>query len=129
MTWNSTGIMSGLPYLDSELTNRNIDICGISEHWLLPENSCILNSFNINYCSSVVTSVTHRLNNRRIGKGGVAFLWHKRLNAAIETFEMNDRIIVLKLSLPNSNLYVIQVYLPTTRYPLSVFKDYVDKNS
>ena len=32
MTWNATGVMTGIPYLDFELRLKNIDICGLSEH-------------------------------------------------------------------------------------------------
>ncbi len=85
MTWNATGVMTGLPYLETELLNRKIDICGLSEHWLLPENVTVLNSFNADYNSYVVTSqVTHCLNNCRMGKGGVAFLWRKKHDSVIE---------------------------------------------
>ena len=34
MTWNSSGIMSSASYLSSALQRFDIDICGISEHWL-----------------------------------------------------------------------------------------------
>ena len=34
MTWNATGIMSSCSYLIDALKSKNIDICGISEHWL-----------------------------------------------------------------------------------------------
>lgn len=33
-TWNATGIMSSATYLSNSLKYRNVDICGISEHWL-----------------------------------------------------------------------------------------------
>ena len=38
LTWNVTGVMSTASYLCDILTDGNIDICGISEHWLLPNN-------------------------------------------------------------------------------------------
>ena len=34
LSWNATGIMSSGSYLGRVLENLNIDICGISEHWL-----------------------------------------------------------------------------------------------
>ena len=81
MTWNATGIMTGIPYLDKELNAKDIDICGIAEHWLRPENSYLLNTFNRNYTSHVVINNDCRdLNGFRIGKGGVAFLWKNSLN-------------------------------------------------
>jgi len=33
-TWTVTGIMSSASYLCDLLTDGEIDICGISEHWL-----------------------------------------------------------------------------------------------
>jgi len=38
ITWNVTGMMSSASYLCDILTQGEIDICGISEHWLLPSN-------------------------------------------------------------------------------------------
>jgi len=38
ITWNVTGIMSSAAFLSQVLTECDIDICGLSEHWLLPHN-------------------------------------------------------------------------------------------
>ena len=48
MSWNATGIMSSSAYLCDCLEKRNIDVCGISEHWLTPRNSHFLNDINSN---------------------------------------------------------------------------------
>ncbi len=119
MTWNATGVMTGIPYLDTELDRHDIDICGISEHWLLPENKSALYSFNNDYTSYVVTaSDVSGLSNRRVGKGGVAFLWHRRVGKMVKIIDIDDdMVVVLKLVMPTINIYFIQVYLPTTRYP------------
>ncbi|MES9903946.1 MAG: reverse transcriptase family protein [Sedimenticola sp.] len=129
MTWNATGIMTGIPYLDTELRKHDIDICGLSEHWLLPENTSVLDSFNACYKSySVTAKDLCCLNNRRVGKGGVAFLWHTRIDKMVRIIDTDDdRIVVLKLILPTENIYFIQVYLPTSRYPLAAYKEYIDK--
>ncbi|MES9884950.1 MAG: endonuclease/exonuclease/phosphatase family protein, partial [Sedimenticola sp.] len=129
ISWNATGIMTGIPYLDNELDNMNIDICGISEHWLKPENSNILDNFNHNYRAHIVIDNDVKcFNNRRVGKGGVAILWHKRLDQFVQPIQtMDDRIAVIKLTFPNETLYIVQVYLPTSRYPIQTFKDYIDK--
>ena len=42
MTWNVTGIMSSLGYLGDAIVNNSVYICGISEHWLFPQNLYIL---------------------------------------------------------------------------------------
>ena len=39
MTWNATGIMSSSSCLSDCLSFKNIDICGLSEHWLY-EKDC-----------------------------------------------------------------------------------------
>ncbi len=80
-TWNATGIMTGIPYMDKLLREHDVDICGLSEHWLLPENITALDTFNINYKSYSVTAKDNNyFNNKRVGKGGVAFVWHKRID-------------------------------------------------
>ena len=129
MTWNATGVMTGIPYLDFELKRKNIDICGLSEHWLLDENKRILDSFNNEYTSHVVVcKVPSALNSRRIGKGGVGFVWKKTYSNNIEIIDVDDdRISVLRLSLPYENYFFIQVYLPTTSYPYAMYTEYVDK--
>ena len=33
ITWNVTGLMSSASYLSDILTEGNIDVCGLSEHW------------------------------------------------------------------------------------------------
>ena len=129
MTWNATGIMTGIPYLDKELKARSIDICGISEHWLRPENSYLLNTFNKDYTSHVVVNKDIRtLNSRRIGKGGVAFLWKNDLSSQIEVIDTDDdRLAMIKVILPETSLFFIQVYLPTSSYSLDYFIERVDK--
>lgn len=104
MTWNATGIMTGIPYLDKELKAKNIDICGISEHWLRPENSYLLNTFNKNYTSHVVVNNDCRaVNGCRIGKGGVAFLWKNDLSSQIEVIDtLDDRLAMIKVILPET---------------------------
>ena len=129
MTWNATVIMTVIPYLDFELKRNNIDICGLSQHWLLDENKSILDSFNGDYASHVVVSkAPSSLNSRRIGKGGVGFIWKKNLSDRIEKIDVDDdRITVLKMSLSYENYFFIQVYLPTSSYPYVLYTEYVDK--
>ena len=61
MTRNVTGIMSSLGNLGDALVNNSVDICGISEHWLFPQNLYILDSVASDYnvhavCDSLVVS-------------------------------------------------------------------------
>lgn len=129
MTWNATGIMTGIPYLLEQLVTRQISICGISEHWLLEHSSYLLDSVDPNY-KSHVTICEHPkiINNRRIGKGGVAFLWHKSLHNMIEILDIgSDRLTAMKVSLSDQTLVILQVYLPCSNHKIDLFKDEVDK--
>ena len=75
MTWDVTSVLTGIPYLDFELKRNNIDICGLSEHWLLPENAYLLNTFHGDYISHVVINRdVQTSDSRRIGKKGVGLL-------------------------------------------------------
>ena len=64
----------------------------------------------------------------RIGKGGIGFVWKKKLNDKIEIIDADDdRITILKLSLTHESYYFIQTYLPTSSYSHVLFTGYVDK--
>ena len=99
MSWNSTGVMTGIPYLCDLLGKETFKICGLSEHWLLPHNVNILSSIDKNYSSLAKTCRNpHVLNGRLMGKGGVALLWHKSLNKVIEPVDIDsDRIIAIRV--------------------------------
>ena len=55
LTWNITGIMSSAAYLSEILPGGNIDICGISEHWLLPSNVHFMDTILRDYSHHTVT--------------------------------------------------------------------------
>ena len=38
MPWNATGLISSASYLCDALKDKVVDICGISEHFLFPNN-------------------------------------------------------------------------------------------
>ena len=68
---------------------------------------------------------------RRVGKGGVALLWHNRIDHKITplSFE-NDRTIGLQLEIsPLNYVYLFQFYLPCSNHPFASFYDYLDKLS
>ena len=129
MTWNATGIMTGIPYLLKEMKNKNITICGISEHWLLTQNKYILDNISNDFEANIISCSDPKiLNGRTFGKGGVAILWHKSLNHYVQIVEtFSDRIAAIKLSFQSFNLYIIQVYLPCSNENLETFKSEVDK--
>ena len=58
---------------------------------------------------------------RRVGKRGVALLWHKKLNSRVTPLSFDDdRIIGLLLEIsPSLNIYVFLVYLPCSSHPVA----------
>jgi len=131
ISWNATGIMTGIPYLTRVLNERNISVCGLSEHWLLPHNASILDSIDSNYRAHTVTcSSPSTFNGRTIGKGGVSILGHKSLDSIVQTVDINcDRIVAVKLCLQYSSILLVQVYLPASGHSIDIFKDTVDRLS
>jgi len=129
MSWNTTGVMTGIPYLTKELCARNISVCGLSEHWLYSHNVNILDSLDTNYSSyAVCCSNPASFNGRLIGKGGVALLWHHSLDNFIESVPIeSDRLIAIRLCLPDISVIIIQVYLPSSNLSIDTFKLEVDK--
>ena len=49
MTWNATGFMSSLYYLCDVLSGKDIDICGLAEHWLYEKDLIFLPYHNRNH--------------------------------------------------------------------------------
>ena len=130
--WNATGIMSSSSYLSDCLSFKNIDICGLSEHWLYEKDLIFLNEINSNYMCHAVSDFDLMIpGHRRVGKGGVALLWHKKLNSRVTPLSFDDdRIIGLQLEIsPSLNIYVFQVYLPCSNHPVARFYEYIDKLS
>ena len=67
---------------------------------------------------------------RRVGKGGMALLWHKRLDhKLIARLSFEDDIgLQLEIS-PTVNIYLFRVYLPCSNNRTVSFHEYVDKLS
>ena len=124
MTWNATGIMTGIPYLCETLKNYLRSFRTL----LLPRNANILNSLDLNYQAHTVKCGTpSTFNDRQLGKGGVAILWHKSIDTFVEPLDVDcDRVAAVKLSLNGANYVFIQTYLPCTNHTLDVFKATVD---
>ena len=130
LTWNATGIMSSASYLCESLRVHKIDICGISGRWLYDKGlhfmSQLSNSYN---CHAVADFDLKRPSNRRVGKGGVAILWHKRFDKFVFPLSLDDdRIIGIKFEVSANNcIYFFQLYLPCTNHPVEKFRDYFDR--
>lgn len=130
LCWNATGIMSSSTYLCNILNEKAIDICGISEHWLYEKDLYFLNEIDNNYHSYAVSDAALSLpGRRRVGKGGVAILWHKRHDHNISPLNLeDDRIIGVKY-ICNSEcaFYFFQMYLPCSNHSMAAYTEYIDR--
>ena len=91
MSWNATGIMSSASYLCNSLKVKQIDICGISEHWLYEKDLVFLDQIDSNYKSHAVSDFDLKSpGRRRVGKGGVAILWHRKLDNCVTALSFDD---------------------------------------
>ena len=97
MCWNATGIMSSASYLCNSLNDKHIDICGILE-----KNLNFREQIDTNYKSHAVSDAALRLpGRRRVGKGGVALLWHRKHSKHITPITYDDdRIIGIRYEIP-----------------------------
>ena len=129
VTWNATGIMSSSAYLSTLLQSCDIDICGISEHWLLDRDQHFLNSIDSNYASYCISDRSLCMSNRSYGKGGVALMWKKQYSEYIVPLSLDDdRFIGIQLHMSDKGfMYFIQVYLPSSNNGIECFKEYIDK--
>ena len=130
LTWNVTGIMSSASYLSDLLSDGNIDICGISEHWLTTSNLFFLGSISNDYDYFGTCDKTINLYGRqRVNKGGVALLWRKYLSDYIVPLDIDDdRIIGIQLQLSKSEyMFIFQVYLPCVNYNCDAYTECIAK--
>ncbi|XP_069109187.1 uncharacterized protein [Argopecten irradians] len=121
--------MSAASHLNNALTSHNIDICGISEHWLLEEQRYLFQSIHGDFDSHLISDFSlHPMAQNRRCKGGVALLWRKRLSSRVTAVDSDDdRIAILKLTLNSEVIFFIQVYFPTTRYGAELYSEYIAK--
>ena len=106
---NIGGIMSNIIFLDKCLEDS--DICAIQEHWLYPDSLNFLSSVHKDFVGWGRSGNDLNPNSIcRRGMGGIAFLWRKDFDIAIDKLEDmgSDRIIVIKLQLgKQKNLFII----------------------
>lgn len=129
-SWNATGIMSSAMYLCEVLNHKSVDFCGISEHWLFEKNLHFLSELDRNYNSHGVCDSDLKLpSQRRVGKGGVAILWHKKHENNVYPLNIDDdRIVGIKYEINTMcSIYLIQVYLPCSNHSIENFRDYFDR--
>jgi len=131
LTWNVTGVMSTASYLCDILTDGNIDICGISEHWLLPNNLHFLGCISSDYRYHAVCDKDVNVYNckRKVGEGGVSILWHQKYDDCIVPLNIDsDRIVGIQFEHnPRQFMYFLQVYLPCTNHSISIYRECIDQ--
>ena len=121
--------MSGASYASDLLRKGNIKVLGLSEHWLYRHNLHFLQSINCSYNSfGVCDNDLLMPSNRRVGKGGVAILWHKSLDHHVTPLDItSDRICGIQYRLnQHLHFYILQVYAPSSNHPVQVYRDFID---
>ena len=130
VTWNTSGIMSSCSYLCDMLKHNNVDICGLSEHWLRETDLHFLNSIDSNYKNHSVCDNDLRIPCKsNVRKGGVALLWNNKYSNNISVLPIDDdRIVGIQFECSkNCFLYIFQVYFPSSNHSFSKFIEYVEK--
>ena len=128
-TWNATGIMSSASYASDLLMNENIHILGLSEHWLYRHNLHFLQAINSNYnCFGICDHDLDNPSNRKVGKGGVAILWHRSLDSQVTPLDIDsDRICGIQFRISRQlHFCILQVYAPSSNHPVQTYRDFSD---
>ena len=83
----------------------------------LPFLQAIHNSYN---CFGVCDNALNTPSNRRVGKGGVAILWHRSLDNQVSPLDIDsDHICGIQYRVsPNIHYYILQVYAPSSNHPI-----------
>ena len=128
-TWNATGIMSSASYVSDLIMKENVHILGLSEHWLYQHNLHFLQAINSNYnCFGICDHDLDIPNNRKVGKGGLAILWHRSLDNQVTQLDIDsDRICGIQFRISQQlHFYILQVYAPSSNHPVQVYRDFLD---
>ena len=96
--------MSSAAYLSDILLEGKIDMCGLSEHWLITSFFLTLSS-DYDYFDKCDSSYHI--------KGGVALMWKKRLSNFIVPINIDDdRIVGIQLQIaPSENIFFYFKYI------------------
>ena len=132
ITWNATGVMSSCTYIVDMLKLKNVDILGISEHWLRDVDLHFLDQLDSNYKSyAVCDRDLCKPNVKLVRKGGVAILYNVKHSKRISPLCINDdRIIGIQYQCSEDlYMYIFQVYLPSSNHSISKYKEYMEKLS
>ena len=131
-TFNVRGVMPCTHYLCELMSEQGIDIMCISEHWLYPDSLAYLNSIDTTFdVFSKADSSLNVFDSSRRGKGGLGILWRKDLSSLVSKLYLDDdRLTGICVHLQNNaKLFIINVYMPSTDYPIELYREYVQKVS
>jgi len=106
-TWNVRTMLkpSKIEEISQQMINGKLDILGISEtRWQGNGEYYIKNDLRI----------IHSGGEKRGSKGVAIILRGKWKNNVLNTFHVNERIIMIKLQAQPTDMYIIQVYFSTT---------------
>lgn len=121
--------MAGTPYLLNCLSTHNIDICGVSEHWLREYNMSFFDTFKdcgYAYIAKPVYEIDPLRYKCNI-RGGVAILYRTKSVHVQEIFVDSPRIIGIEIHIPNGEyIYCFLAYMPASSRPIEVFIDHID---
>ncbi len=98
----------------SDLCN-SYDIVLLQEHWLLPHELPVLNTFNSSVVSHAISAVDIG-SNVLIGRpyGGTAILYNKRIaNSVVHIANNNHRVLSVILETEVGRILLVCVYMPT----------------
>jgi len=95
LSWNSRGLTSSVPYIQSLLCEKP-SVLVLSEHWLWLYELTRLNDISDDYeaTGKADSRLTETSNGGR-GFGGIAILWHKKVGAIPVSDITSDRICVI----------------------------------
>ena len=130
LSWNSRGLTSSVPYIQSLLCEKP-SVLVLSEHWLWPYELTRLNdTFDDKEATGEADSRLTESSNGGRGVGGIAILWHKTIGAIPVSDITSDRICVIRFCDPNDNrstVSVIGVYLPCSDQGMDCYRDHLQE--
>ena len=121
--------MSSASYANQLLKQHRIDILGLSEDWLIDPNMHFLETINRNYTGFGVSDNELRIAGaRRLGKGGIAIMWHNFLSRRVSCLDIgSDRICGIQFRLNRNNfVYVLQDYAPCSNISIFDYRNFAD---
>lgn len=128
LCWNVDGIISYTPYLNHCLSNFDVHICGISEHWLREDNLNFLQTIDSNYTVTAKPVPAHNpFLYRSTVRGGVALMVHISFSLLSGIDTQSSRIVGAEIKISEQEIiFCFAVYLPASSRPFEVFSDHLE---